>query len=312
MNLQSLDLNLLLAFEALMIERNVTRAARRLNLSQPAMSNALARLRRTFDDPLLLRTREGLKPTPLAQSLLAPVAAALSQLRAALEKKPAFDPTVSQRTFRLLANDYVEILLLPALLHKLHAAAPTVTIRVDRSSNLFQPPPPAALASLHDLALGFFPDALSLESSTHSEFLWQEKNVCIARRAHASIRGRLTLKQYAAASHVAVFYKSDGPGVIDTILAQHGYARRVAAFVPHFAGVPFIVASSDLIATVPERLAALLAPMLMLQVLPAPVAIPPFRLAMLWHERNDRDAAHSWLRHLLVETAMELKDAHAS
>ena len=311
MNLQSLDLNLLLAFESLMIERSVTRAAKRLNLSQPAMSNALARLRRTFDDPLLVKAREGMKPTPVAQSLIIPIGAALSQLRAALEEKPAFDPAVSRRAFHLLANDYVEILLLAPLLDGFHTKAPKVTVRVDRQSSLFQPPTPASLAGSHDLAIGFFPDALSLESSIHSEFVWEEKNVCIASRSHSSIRGRLTLKQYATANHVAVFYKSEGPGVIDTILAQHGYARRVAAFVPHFAGVPFIVASSDLIATVPERLALMFASVLKLQVLPAPVAIPPFRLAMLWHERNDRDAAHSWLRTLIAETATKVTEVQS-
>ena len=308
MNLQSFDLNLLLAFEALMIERSVTRAARRINLSQPAMSNALARLRRTFDDPLLVRTPDGMKPTPVAQSLIVPVGAALSQLRAALEEKPAFDPMVSRRTFNLLANDYAEILLFAPMLGGVHTTAPGVTIRIDRQRSLFQPPPPSSLAESHDLAIGFFPDALSLESSIHSEFMWEEKNVCIARRSHPLLSGRLTPKQYATASHVAVFYKSEGPGVIDTILAQRGYARRVATFVPHFVSVPFIVAASDLIATVPERLAARFASVLKLQVLPVPIAIPPFRLTMLWHERNDRDPAHSWLRNLIAETAMRLKE----
>ncbi len=307
MNLQSFDLNLLLAFESLMVERSVTRAARRLNHSQPAKSNPLAQLRSTFDDPLLVKTREGMKPTPTAQALIVPVGEALAQLRAALDEKPAFDAAVNRRTFHLLANDYVETLLLAPLLKGFHAKAPGVTIRVDRQASLFQPPSPSALTGPHDLAIGFFPDALSLESSIHSELIWEERNVCIASRSHPRVRGRLTLKQYATASHVAVFYKSEGPGVIDTILAQHGYARRVATFVPHFAVVPFIVASSDLIATVPERLARVFASVLKLQVLAAPLMIPPFRLAMLWHERNDRDAAHLWLRNLIAETAMKVK-----
>lgn len=306
MNLQSFDLNLLLAFEALMVERSVTRAARRIHLSQPAMSNALARLRRTFDDPLLVRAPEGMKPTPLALSLMAPVRAALSQLRAALEEKPTFDPAASKRTFHLLANDYAEILLFPRTLSELHAMAPGVVIRIDRQRNLFQPPPPSSLGESHDLAIGFFPDALSLEASLHSELLWEEKNVCIASRSHPSIRGRLTLKQYATASHVAVFYKSEGPGVIDTILQQKGYSRRVAMFVPHFASVPFVVATTDFVATVPERLANRFAPMLKLQVLPAPIAIPPFRLTMVWHERSDTDPAHNWLRGVVLEIAMRL------
>lgn len=303
MNLKTFDLNLLLAFEALTIERSVTRAARRINLSQPAMSNALARLRRTFDDPLFVKTPEGMKPTPVAQSLIAPVLTALSGLRAVLEEKPPFDPAASRRTFHLLANDYAEILLFAPLLGGLHANAPGVTVRVDRQRSLFHPPAPASLAESHDLAVGFFPDTLSLEATLHSELLWEEQNVCIASHSHPSIQGRPTLKQYAAAAHVAVFYKSEGPGVIDTILAQLGHTRRVAMFVPHFATVPFIVAASDLVATVPKRLALKLAPALKLQVLTTPVAIPPFRLTMLWHERSDSDPAHSWLRLLIADAA---------
>lgn len=303
MNLQSFDLNLLLAFESLMLEGSVTRAAKRINLSQPAMSNALARLRRTFDDPLLVRTPEGMKPTPVALSLVGPVRAALTQLRVALEEEPVFDPAASRRTFQILSNDYAETLLFAPLLAKLRSQAAGVTIRIDRQRSLFHPPAPASLAGSHDLAIGFFPDALSLEASIHSQFLWEEKNVCIARRAHPSIREKLSLRQYGSGDHVAIFYKAEGPGVVDTILRQRGYTRRVAAAVPHFVTVPFIVAASDLIATVPERLAHRLAPVLKLQVLPVPISIPPFRLTMLWHEHHDRDPAHIWLRNLIAEAA---------
>src|SRR5262245_18917309 len=235
MNLQSFDLNLLLAFESLMAERSVTRAAKRINLSQPAMSNALARLRRTFDDPLLVRAADGMKPTPLALSLVGPVRDALGRLRAAFEEEPAFDPAASRRTFQILANDYAEILLFAPVLEQLHKTAVGLTIRIDRQRSLFHPPTAASLAGSYDLAIGFFPDALSLEATIHSEFLWEEKNVCVARRTHPSIRGKLPVKQYGNSHHVAVFYKAEGPGVIDTILEQWGYTRRAAAVVPHFA-----------------------------------------------------------------------------
>ncbi|HWP43002.1 MAG TPA: LysR family transcriptional regulator [Blastocatellia bacterium] len=307
MNIRSFDLNLLLAFESLMIERNVTRAARRSGLSQPAMSNALARLRRTLDDPLLVRTPEGMKPTPVAQSLMAPVRAALDGLRAALEERPVFDAAASRRTFHVLANDYAEIALLAPMIKELHASADGVTLRIDRPRSLFQPPAPSSLADTYDLAIGFFPDALSLEASLRSELLWEESNVCIARSGHPSIRGKLSLRQYAAAHHVAVFYKSEGPGVIDSLLQQKGYSRRSVVFVPHFASVAYMVSASDLIATVPERLAREFSKVLKLQVLPAPVAIPPFRLMMLWHERSHTDPAHAWLRNLVAETAMRLR-----
>lgn len=306
MNLQAIDLNLLLAFEALMDERHVTRAARRVGLSQPAMSNALTRLRRTFDDPLLVRTPSGMTPTPAAQALIEAVRAALSQLRRAIEEKPAFDPAASSRSFHVLTSDYAEIVLLAKLVGSLREQAGGVSIRVHRPPNVFQPPTRTALSDSFDLAIGFFPDALSLDASVRSEVLFEEDNVCIASANHPSIKSRISIRQYAAARHAAVFYKSEGPGVIDTILAQKDLTRQLAVLAPHFASVPFIVAESDLIATVPRRLALCFHKALKLQVLPMPFTLPPFRLSMLWHERVDSDPAHRWLRELVISTAASL------
>ena len=305
MNLQTIDLNLLLVFEALMAERNVTRAAKRLGLSQPAMSNALTRLRRTFDDQLFLRTPSGMTPTPLAQSLGATISTALAQLRAALEEKREFDPAASEQVFHLLTNDYVEILLLPTLLEALKKTGSRIRLRFHRPRNLFEPPSASALKDSFDLAIGFYADTLALDSSIRSEKLWEEKNVCITSQNHSALRGKLTLRQYAEADHVAVFYKDEGQGVIDSLLAQKGYARNSALQVPHFASVPFAVSCSDLIATIPERLATTFQKQLKLQVLPVPLNLPPFRLAMLWHERVHNDPAHQWLRGLILEQAAE-------
>jgi DNA-binding transcriptional LysR family regulator len=306
MNLQTFDLNLLVAFEALMIEKSVTRAARRVGLSQPAMSNALARLRRTFNDPLLVRTIDGMTPTPRAQSLIGPVRASLTQLRAALEQRPAFEPRASRRTFRMLTSDYVEITLIGPLIKALRDQSSGITIRLSRPANLFQSPTPASLSDSYDLALGFFPDALTLDASLRSEQLWEENNACIASASHPVIKGKITMKQYAAAHHAAVFYKSEGPGVIDTLLAQKGLTRRAVALVPHFASIFFIVSATDLIATVPEHLAREFSKQLKLQVLPAPLALPPFRLSMLWHESLDPEPAHAWLRAVVSKTAASL------
>lgn len=303
MNLQTIDLNLLLVFEALMSERNVTRAARRLGLSQPAMSNALTRLRRTFDDQLFVRTPAGMVPTAAAQSLSAHILTALAQLRSALEEKRAFDPAASDQTFHLLANDYAEILLLPVLLRALNKQSSHVRLRFHRPRNLFEPPAVTALKDSFDLAVGFYPESLALDSSIRSEKLWEEKNVCIASQNHSLLRGKISLRQYAEADHVAVFYKDEGQGVIDSLLAQKGFARNSALQVPHFASVPFAVAGSDLIATIPERLAMTFQKQLKLQVLPVPLNLPPFRLAMLWHERFHNDPAHQWLRSLILEQA---------
>ncbi len=311
MNLQSFDLNLLLAFESLMIERNVTRAAKRIGLSQPAMSNALSRLRRTFDDPLLVRSPEGMKPTAAALALIAPVRAALAQLRAALEEKPTFDPAASKRTFSLSTSDHVEMTLIAPLVAKVFDQAARVSLRLTRPRTLFLPPTVQALADSIDLAIGFFPDVPALDASIHSEVLWEEQSVVVARKAHPRITGKLTLRQFAAEHHAAVFYKTEGQGFIDTLLEQKGLSRRAAVIVPHFASVPFVVAASDLIATVPERTAQQFAKQLKLQVLSPPIAIPPFRMTMVWHERMEADLAHLWLRGLIVETALRLRGAGA-
>lgn len=303
MNLQSIDLNLLVAFEALMDERNVTRAAKRVGLSQPAMSNALTRLRRTFGDSLLVRTSNGMAPTPAAQELIEPVRLALSQLRTIWQEKPAFDPAATRHVFHVLTNDYAEVILMAPLARRVQSAAPGVSIRVHRPANVFLPPPATSLAGSFDLAIGFFPDALALDAGVRSEILFEEENVCITSRRHPSIRGKLSIRQYASASHAAVFYKSEGPGIIDTLLAQKGLARTTVIQVPHFCSVPFLVASSDLIATVPRRLALVFSKALNLQILAVPFAIPDFRLTMLWHQRLDSDPAQAWMRSIILETA---------
>jgi len=303
MNLESIDLNLLVALEALMDERSVTRAAKRIGLSQPAMSNALTRLRRTFDDPLLVRTANGMAPTPGAHALIEPVRLALSQLRAVLQEKPSFEPAATRHTFHVLANDYAEVILLAPFTQKVRSAAPGVSIRVHRPANVFLPPSAASLAGSFDIAIGFFPDALALEAGVRSEIMFEEENVCITSGRHPSIRGKLSIRQYATASHAAVFYKSEGPGIIDTLLAQKGLARSTIIQVPHFSSVPFLVANSDLIATVPKLLALRFSKALKLQILPVPLAIPPFRLSMLWHQRLDSDAAQAWFRAMILESA---------
>lgn len=301
MNLQAMDLNLLLVFEALMDERNVTRAAGRVGLSQPAMSNALGRLRRTFDDPLLVRTPEGMAPTPLAQTLIVPVRQALAALRGALDEHADFNPAEAKRTFHLLANDYVEMTLLSSLIGPLSRDAEGLTLRNYRPRTLFQPPPASALVDFYDLAIGFYPDLIAFEAGIRAEMLWEEKNVCIARAGHPEIQGSISLDQYSAARHVAVFYKSQGTGLIDTMLENQGKSRRQTILVPHFTSVPFLVAASDLIGVVPEGLVGQFGH-LGLQAIPLPFEIAPFRLTMAWHERYDNDPAHAWLRERIRRT----------
>jgi DNA-binding transcriptional LysR family regulator len=249
-----------------------------------------------------------MSPTPAAQSLIGPVRSALAQLRDIFEEKPAFAPAASERLFHLLTNDYVELTLLPPLAKAIREQAGGVSLRVQRSPSVFEPPSANSLAESFDLAIGFFPDELTLDARVRSELLWEDSNVCIARAKHPKIRGRISMRQYAETEHVAVFYKKQGLGVIDTLLAQRGLSRRTAVVVPHFTTVPFIVSASDFIATAPDRLARMFIKQLKLQSLRAPIEIPPLRLTLLWHERFHADPAHRWMRELIAGTAGKIAE----
>lgn len=295
-----MDLNLLVIFEALMEERSVIRTAGRVGLSQPATSNALSRLRRTFDDPLFLRSPKGMIPTPLAETLIGPVREALGHLRQALEPQ-AFSSKRLERTFRVLANDYVEEVLLPQLLALTVEASPGVRFKVRRQGRLFGAPDPRLLADSHDLAVGFFPDSPALDSNLRSRVLRPESNAVIVSRNHRAIGEALTLESFAAARHAVVFYRSWDSGLVDALLAEKGVSRKIAAYLPHFRTAAQVVAATDLIAIIPERLARSAARSLPLRVHPVPFEFPEFRLTMVWHQRRHNDRAHRWLRERIVE-----------
>ena len=301
MNMASLNLNLLLAFEALFEEQNVSRAAARIGLSQPAMSNALKRLREVFSDALFTRTATGMTPTARAREMAGPVRSGLAQLRAALVIRPRFDPKAATRTFRIAASDYAELRVLAPLAAQVQAAAPGVQVLARRAEPLFHPPEDALRESTLDAAIGFYPEDTALHAGTRSADLFSEDNVCIARRGHPLMRGILTLHRLATAGHVAIITRPDGRGFIDDLLAGHGLRRRLHAATPHFLVAPYLVAESDLIAVVPAGLAARMRRPLGLAVRRAPRPVPRLRMRLLWyHDRTD-DPAHEWLRTQIVQ-----------
>lgn len=307
MNLARIDLNLLVVFEALMKERSVTRAARSIGLSQPAMSNALHRLRATFNDQLFIRTHTGMTPTALARSMFTSIRPVLEKVRETLESPPVFDPTTSNHTFHIVASDYAEVLLINSMASRLKLNLDKISLRFYHAASLFQPP---ELAETHDLAIGFYPEPTALDTTLRSIQLWEDRNIVIARQEHPVIKRKLSLKMYAESHHVAVFYKAEGPGLIDTLLAQQGLRRHQSVMVPDFSSVPHIVSGSDLIATIPEKFAKLYKH-LKLKFLNVPFVMPPFRLAALWHERRESDPAHRWLREKLTEFAQTRSRADA-
>jgi DNA-binding transcriptional LysR family regulator len=304
-NIAAIDLNLLVAFDALMTERNVTRAAAKVGLSQPALSNALARLRHHFGDRLFVRGRNAMIPTPRALELGPGIQLALSQLGAALGHTE-FRPSQSSARFAIGATEDIEVALIPALMRRLHADAPLVSIACSRLQGIFRVPETDLQSGALDAAIGAFSSTAPLEPGVSAEKLYDARYVCLIRSGHPAARQPLTLRNFCAHRHVTTFYPGVGPGMIDRLLAERGLKRRVALSVPHFLSVPFVVARTDLVATVPDVVARALARRLGLRVLKCPVPLPQLSVSLVWHLRTHDAAPHAWLRRVIVDAAQTL------
>ncbi len=287
---ERLDLNLLLAFEALMRERSVTRAAARLGLGQPATSAALSRLRLLFDDPLFVRTPAGMEPTARAEAIAGTVTEALSRLRAALEPADRFDAAQSRRAFTVSGVDYLGLVMLPRLVGALARDAPGVDLRFRflEKDLLFD----ALDAGDVELAAAVLPE---VPKHLATEPLIAESFVCVTCRDHPAAGG-LTLADYAGYPHVLVTQKGDAVGVADAMLRERGLARRVAVTVPQLAIVPMLLPGTALIATLGRRAAAKLCAEGPFVLHEPPLALPPWRMDLVWSRRNDSDAGLVWLR----------------
>jgi DNA-binding transcriptional LysR family regulator len=296
MNLDAMDLNLLRVLDALLTERHVTRASKRLGLSQPATSHALARLRECLGDPLFVRTPRGLAPTARASELAGPLRAALSTLQHVVAGGAGFDPATAKRTFHIATIDYGSFVVVPALLERVQREAPGIDLWV----RAVREDPFEQLASGEaDVALGPAP-MLPARASFHTRKLYEERFVCMARKGHPRVRKGLDLATWASLSHILVAPRGNPGGVVDEVLAKHGMARRVALAVPHFLVAPHVVASSDLVLTIGARVAAAFAEMLPVKIFEPPVPIPGFEVHLTWHARNHHDPAQQWLRGLIV------------
>lgn len=300
MNVMDLDLNLLRVFDAIAADGSVTAAGERIGLSQPAMSNALARLRTLFGDPLFVRTPRGMRPTPFAQQLAQPVREALRLIQTALQQHAGFDPHRSGNTFRFYMSDIGEMVFLPPLLERIKREAPGVKIEVVRIP--IRDVHAALEAGEIDLAVGFLP---GLVTGVRKQSLFRERYVCMLRADHPLRGAKISLKQFREAAHVLVSYTGTGHQVIEDTFVSAGLGARIAARVPHFLVVPMILARTDLIVTVPSRVAALFAEMGNFKVLELPLAMPDFEVRLHWHERFQQDPANRWLREVMAELYME-------
>lgn len=301
MNLSSVDANLLVAFNALARERSVTEAAQSLGLTQPAMSNALARLRRLFNDPLFVRAAAGMQPTPFAQQLAEPVARACELLEAALRTDGGFEPaTTTRRTFTFYLSEVGELVFLPKILRALQERVPRIDVKVCR---IPEQGGDALATGEVDLAIGLFP---RLATGFYQQRLYGDRFVCIARQDHPAIATTLSLQQYLDLAHAVVAFTGTGHDTaVENALRKQGLRRRALVTVPHFLVLPAIVAQTDLIATIPARMAAALQPAPALKLLDPPLKLPRIEVRQYWHERYHRDAASRWLRQVVADVLGE-------
>ncbi|MDX1459126.1 MAG: LysR substrate-binding domain-containing protein [Marinobacter sp.] len=294
LNLRSVDLNLLPVFAAVVEERQLSRAADRLGMSQPAVSAALQRLRLTVDDPLFIRQRSGLQPTPRAESLYEQVQAGLEKLVVALDPTPSFDPTIAERTFRIIAVDYLESLGVGPLMARLREESQTIGVRILPQAEGWQQ---WLLAAEADFA---FDTQLPEDGRLAGQLVGTEELAVVARRGHPDITGALSLEQFLAAEHVVLPERERRTLPLDQILGKPGWNRRIGAHVVQYSSLLSVAGSSDLIATVPKRLAHRLAPFLSLQVLPFPVPVSPVAVYLIWPEAMAKDPAHQWFKQRLL------------
>jgi len=298
-DIRHLDFNLLKALDALLDERSVTRAAERLNLTQPAVSGMLTRLRESFDDQLFVRAQRGIVPTLRAQQLAVPVKQLLSDIEHILQPQ-AFDPVTASMTLTIASTDYALRAVVVPFLSELRVQAPNIRVAVQPVDNQHL---------LSQLDRGDVDWALVTSESTaaglHAAKLFDERYVCVMRADHPDAVGEtLALDRFCALDHVLVSSSGGAfQGVTDQALARIGRSRRVTVSVTSFLVLPEILMASDLIAVVPRRLATKPNGLIMLE---PPVDIPGFSKTVAWHERTHHDPGHKWLRSLLIDTCKTL------
>ena len=311
MKVNRIDLNLLVYLDALLRERNVTQAANQLNLSQPAMSNGLRRLRELFNDPLLVRTSEGMTPTERALELQPVVREVLSKVDQAVQSRQDFEAGTAQRVFRIMASDYAESTLFPSVLGKLRTLAPGLTLDLMTPSDV----------SFLDVERGKVDMVInrfdSMPQSFHQIHLWDDSFTCVLSPENPVLKD-FTLENYLKANHVWVSKTGMGVGVgvdpsdvqrlgwVDAALNRLGKKRQIRVFTRHYQAAMTLAEQNDLIVTLPTRAAQLKLDNPRVVLREPPLEIPPLELKMAWSPLLQHNPAHKWLRKLIADTAREL------
>lgn len=294
-----MDLNLLRVFQAILEERSLTRAGQRLHLSQPAISAALARMRVLFDDPLFVRTSDGMLPTPTAEQLAQPLGQAIASIRQALRYGEQFDAASSQREFRLSMSDIGEQVFLPPLCETLQRASPNVRVQA-RQVPITEVEENLRLGQL-DFAIGNLP---TLKPVTNYAPLFQEEYVCMTRKRDG-LPKRLSREAFLNMQHIAVASSESSHRSIHDSLRAEGLHRRVALNVPHFTVVPQILARTDWMVLLPRRVANQFNEAEQFAIYPTPAPIPEVEVTVHWDATFDNDAGNRWFRQLIIDTLRE-------
>ena len=298
--MESSDLGLLVSLDALLQEGSVTGAARRLGLSTPAMSHALARIRERLGDSILVRSGRGMLLTPRALGLKAQVHHVVTEARRALEPERPFVASELTRTFVVHATDYVLTILGGAVDRILQEEAPQVCLRFVPNT----PDDPALLRDQgSDLAVGIYGE---LPPEMRNRQLLTDRFVCVVRRGHPAASGRFTLEEFVRLPHVQVAPRGKPGGYLDDVLRERGLTRTVARAVPYFLTALQLVSETDYVLAISERIARRYEAPLGLRLLEIPIRLRPYALSLLWHPRGDGDAGHRFLREVFLRAAKEM------
>lgn len=289
------DIRLLQVFDEIYKTRSVTRAADGLGVGQPAVSIALAKLREHFDDPLFVRIANTMEPTPLARELEQQVGIALSALEQVFGYRTGFDPATSERTFCISMTDISQLVLLPRLWAHLRRTSPGVHIDI---VPLSAETPQMLESGAADLALGFMPQ---LEAGFYQQSLFRQRYVCVASADHPRIQDELTLAQFQSEEHAVVTSSGTGHLILAREIARQGISHNIALRVPNYLGIAFVIEQTDMLVTIPERLAQVLAGRGRFRTFPVPFELPDYAVKQHWHERFHHDPGNRWLRSVLSD-----------
>lgn len=303
-NLARVDLNLLVALDALLTERSVTRAAARIGIGQSAMSHNLARLRDLFGDELMTRGPDGMRPTPRALALADPVRIALAQIETLVSRQDTFDPATAERVFRVGLPDSVEILVGPALLAYVCEHAPGIRFRFYSTEGLHLLDDLDADILDLGIGIGAFPDG---QVHHKRRVLATDTYLVMFNAAKVGLQPPISLEDYVRLPHVLTSLRLGERGVVDEALEKLGLRRKIALVTPRFVAVPFLVAGAAVVTTMHDKLARYFAEELGLSLSPAPVALPEVTISLLWHASYDKDPAHVWLRETITRVAAQAK-----